>query len=100
MTLPGTYIVGTESWHAGGVTERVRFVRYAVMYTVRLLSALSVTFGDSSPEGRAKAGSSFYCLRQRLGIGAPNAAANGMSDYIAGEELQLFQCADQISNPH
>ena len=52
-------------------------------------SALSVSYADSSPGGRAKAGSSFYCLRQRLGIGAPNAAANGMSDYIAGEELQL-----------
>jgi len=34
-----------------------------------------------------------------LGIGAPNAAANGMSDYIAGEEIQLFQSADQSSNP-
>ena len=68
-------------------------------YTVRLFSALSVTFGDSSPGGRAIAGSSLHCLRQRLGIGAPNAAANGMSDYIAGEELQLFQCADQSKNP-
>ena len=28
---PGTYIVGTESWHASGVTERVRLVRYNVI---------------------------------------------------------------------
>ena len=82
------------------MTERVCFVRYAVMYIVQLLSTLSVTFGDSSPGGRAMASSSSNCLRQRLGIGAPNAAANGMSDYIAGEEIKLFQYADQSSNPH
>ena len=46
------------------------------------------------------ASSSLNCLRQRLGIGAPNAAANGMSDYIAGEELQLFQYADQSLKSH
>ena len=46
------------------------------------------------------ASSSLICLRQRLGIGAPNAAANGLSDYIAGNEIQVFQSADQISNPH
>ena len=31
--LPGTYIVGTESWHANGVTERVRLVRFGVKYS-------------------------------------------------------------------
>ena len=58
-------------------------------------SAPAPRSGRSSLGEGAMASLTAHKLRQRLGIGAPNAAANGMSDYIAGEELQLFQCADQ-----
>ena len=57
MALPGTYIVGTESWHANGVTERVRLVRFDDKYSYFFQPSQSPSLHEvdaALPEGEPK----------------------------------------------